>query len=410
MSDATTILPTLVPNPDGARAPQPPRRSAPLRWAIQIAIYLAVAAGVAAFALSILSHDRPEPVQVPPPVAVTGTAVAVPAGAPAWEYIKLGVAHTETALPPLPVAGQVTFDETRTTRLTSPLVGRVDAVLTRIGTPVEEGEKILSIRSGALVDLMVAVKLAETELSAQRRAVERVKSLVDLNAAPAKDLVSAQKELRETELSLEAARMKQRSLHVASAQDGLFWLLAPKSGIVVSRNVAVGQEVGPDTAEPLVVISQLDEVRVHGSVPETDVGGVLVGSEATIASPAAPGRKYIGEVEYVSEQVDPIRRTVDVRVRMKNADHSLRPNAYVQVTFSTQTDARIVVPAEAVVTDDQSSVVFVQEGTPPRLVQRTVELGRQRNGKVEVISGLKAGESLVIKGALLLLNAVSLGE
>lgn len=175
MSDATTILPTLVPNPDGARAPQPPRRSAPLRWAIQIAIYLAVAAGVAAFALSILSHDRPEPVQVPPPVAVTGTAVAVPAGAPAWEYIKLGVAHTETALPPLPVAGQVTFDETRTTRLTSPLVGRVDAVLTRIGTPVEEGEKILSIRSGALVDLMVAVKLAETELSAQRRAVERVK-------------------------------------------------------------------------------------------------------------------------------------------------------------------------------------------------------------------------------------------
>lgn len=386
--------------------PPPPRRSA----AKQIAISLVVAAAVGAFAVSILRHDKAEPEQLASVVAVKGNAVTVPAGTPAWEYIKLGVAKLEPALAPLPVAGRVTFDETRTTRLTSPLVGRVDTVLTRVGTPVQEGEKILSVRSGALVDLMVAVKLAETDLSAQKRATERVRDLVALNAAPAKDLVAAQKTLKEAELTLEAAKLKQRSLHVANASEGLFWLLAPKSGVVVERNVAVGQEVGPDTVEPLAVISQLDEVHVHGSVPESDVGGVLVGSEATVTSPAAPGRKFTGQVEYVSELVDPVRRTVDVRVRMQNADHSLRPNAYVQVTFTIGGGMRVIVPADAVVTDDQSSVVFVQEGSPPKLVKRTVELGRQRNGKAEVVQGLAVGESVVIKGALLLLNAVSLGN
>ena len=94
-----------------------------------------------------------------------------------------------------------------------------------------------------------------------------------------------------------------------------------------------------------------------------------------------------------------------------NPDRLLRPNAFVQVAFSTDGQNRVLVPAEAVVTDDQRSFVFVRVPTKPqRLERRPVSLGRHREGQVEIVDGLAAGETFVSKGALLLLNAVDLAQ
>ena len=81
------------------------------------------------------------------------------------------------------------------------------------------------------------------------------------------------------------------------------------------------------------------------------------------------------------------------------------------MTFASAGEKRIVVPAEAVVTDDQKSVVFIKREAPggaTRLERREVKMGRVRDEKAEIVSGLEDGETFVSRGALLLLNALDL--
>ena len=132
-------------------------------------------------------------------------------------------------------------------------------------------------------------------------------------------------------------------------------------------------------------------------------------SAAAVTLPSAPGRAYPGTIEWVSQMVDAERHTVDVRVRLKNEDGGLRPNAWVQVAFQPVTTPRIVLPSEAVVTDEQRSVVFVR-AADQSVQRRTVQVGRQRSGRVEVMGGVQAGEKVAVSGALLLLNALALSR
>src|SRR5262249_15369862 len=158
-------------------------------------------------------------------------------------------------------------------------------------------------------------------------------------------------------------------------------------GVVVQRQVLEGEEVGPERSEPLLTVAELDEVIVTADVPEHDVAAVQVGDHARIQASAEPEHDLDGNVEYVSEVVDPIRRMVNVRLRVQNQEHVLRPNAFVQVTFNAAQRADpVVVPAEAVVTDDQDSFVFVADAAhPEKYVRRAVVPGRQRGDRVEIV-------------------------
>jgi multidrug efflux pump subunit AcrA (membrane-fusion protein) len=112
----------------------------------------------------------------------------------------------------------------------------------------------------------------------------------------------------------------------------------------------------------------------------------------------------------VSQVVDPQRHTVEVRVRASNADHVLRPNAFVEVSLATDpTRRRVRVPAEAVVSDGKQMVVFVTREAG-HLERVPVTTGRRRDGEVELLSGLAAGTRYVQRGGLLLLNEIALAH
>lgn len=346
-----------------------------------------------------------------PAFTVTGDGVDIRDGAAAWSYLDFAQAQVGQPIPLEPVPARVAFDEARSQPIFAPLPGRVDAVSVRLGQHVDKSERLLAIRSTALVDLSKEIDLLRSKESARGKAVERLRALVTLKAVPEKDLTSAEQDLKQAQLAREAAELKLRSLSVADASEGRYWLTAPQAGVVVERSVLMGQEVGPDRGDPLLVIAEVDEVIVTADVPEVDVRGLQVGQPASISSPAAPDQPIVGRVEYVGEVVDPVRRMVNVRVRVLNTDRLLRPNAFVQVAFSTDGQNRVLVPAEAVVTDDQRSFVFVRmPSKPQRLERRPVSIGRHREGQVEIVDGLSAGETFVSKGALLLLNAVDLAQ
>jgi cobalt-zinc-cadmium efflux system membrane fusion protein len=382
-------------------------RWTPAKWVATGALML----GVAGVVLAARARNAPRTVAPVPDVSVEGDRISIRAGAPTWSYVEFAQASVGQPIAPAPVPGRVAFDEARSQPIFAPLPGRVETVAVRLGQRVDAGERLVAVRSTALVDLSKQIEQLHADEAARAKVVDRLRALVELKAVPEKDLVAAQQELRQAELAREAAELKLKSLPGVASNDGLYWLTASRSGVVVERSVLTGQEVGPERADPLLVVAEIDEVIVTADVPEDAVTGIDVGQPATVMSAALPERALEGRVEYVGEVVDPLRRMVNVRVRVPNADKLLRPNAFVQVTFASDGPRRVVLPAEAVVTDDQRSFVFVRSADQPqRLERRLVTPGRRSEGQVEIVDGLAPGETYVAKGAILLLNAVDLAD
>lgn len=347
----------------------------------------------------------PAPESKPPLADAQGVSLA--SDAPQWKYLTLAVADEGPPLAPLPVPAHVELDPRRSAAVGAPLPGRVESVLVRAGSRVQKGDKLFSVKSGAYVELDRDTAMARAQVAVNERLAARAKELFELKAVPQKDVFAAEAELEAARLGLKAAESKQRSLAVTGEGDGLFWVRAPRAGTIVDLNVSPGLEVTPERETPLARLSDLDEVLVIADVPETDIAGITLGESAVIKSPAG---ERPGTIEYVSEVVDARRRTVEVWVRAENADRQLRPNGFVEVVLQPDTDRRVVkVPDGAVVTRGQSAVVFVV-AAPGRLEPRVVKVGRRRDGETELRAGLTAGTRFVSRGALLLLNQVSLSS
>jgi cobalt-zinc-cadmium efflux system membrane fusion protein len=303
----------------------------------------------------------------------------------------------------------VSFDEQRTSAVGTPLAGRIDRVTVRLGDHVEKGARLFSVRSGEMADLERDRESARASVVVKRKVFERARDLVRLQAAPEKEQIAAEAELREAELASQTAHSKLQSLKIASDGANLFWVTAPRHGTVVDMDAYANQEVTPGREKALVQISDLDEVMVLADVTESDSAEVKEKAEVEIR---AQGGKVVrtGKVEHVSEVVDPERRAVEVRIRVANQDRALRPNSLVEILFAPASGSlRVRVPSSAVVTDGEKSVVFVAKGTS-RLERVPVTLGRQRDGEVELLTGLAAGTRYVSRGALLLLNEVELAD
>jgi len=342
-------------------------------------------------------------------LALEGGGLSLSENAPQWTYLELRDAEEGPPLEPLPWPARIDFDERRSASVGSPLAGRVDAVEVRLGDRVKRGDPLFSVRSGAFADLEREVAAAKADVAVKVRVVQRSKELFALQAVPEKDVLAAEAELQSAVLVLKAAVAKRQSLKVGGAGDSLFWVTAPRAGAVVDADVSAGQEVTPERDKALVRINDLDEVLIVADVPEIDLGNLKAG-DAVKVRVLGQGLELTSNVTFISEVVDPKRRTVEVRARMTNAERRLRPNAYVELVPAHDTSVRRVrVPETAVVTDGTRSVVFVAR-SPRRLEPVPVQTGRHRGGEVELTSGLEAGTRYVARGALLLLNQVELGE
>lgn len=395
---------TDQPSRDSAQAP--PSFVALVPYRRSLVVGLAAVLVLAVGAALLRSHGQTEAL-VPPPFAVDGERVAIQPGTATWSYLDFARAEPQAPVVAAPLPGRVAFDEGRAAPVVAPLAGRVDAVPVRLGERVAAGDRLLAVRSSDLIDLTKELELQRAAEAAKTKTVERLRALVELNAEPRRKLLDAEQDLAQVRLARQSAELKLNSLSVAHDDAGLYWLLAPRGGVVVERAVLAGQQVGPERSEPLLVIAELDEVIVRADVPEAELTGLTAGRAADVLINGSGGARLTGRIEYVGEVIDPARRMIEVRVRVPNPDRSLRPNAFVQVVFAAGDESPIVVPAEAVVTDDQQSFVFVR-GADDVLQRREVALGRQRAGRVEIARGLSPGDTYVTRGAILLLNAVDL--
>ena len=364
----------------------------------------AVLGATAATGIStVFAHRVTAVPRSPSPYQIEADAVRLRAPGP----FRFDTAVAESG-PPLsrpPVTARVSTREQLTAPSFAPLDGRVAEVAVRIGDHVKQGDKMVLVRSGDLASLQRDLKAAQLSIQTKQALEKRIELLVEGRAASQNELLVAQSELAEAKLVAQAASSRLRSLSVRPEGDSGYWVLAPRAGTVVQLDATAGKQVGPDREHPVATIADLDEVLVVADLPQKDAAVLDPGGRVVVRLPGSQV-EVAGTIEVVSDVLDPDRQTVPVRVRVGNEAHKLRAYAFVEATFSSLPDERILqVPAEAVVSDGSTSVVFV-ETEPGVLRRRPVQLGRQSADKAEIMNGISAGDRVVVKGALLLLNAL----
>jgi membrane fusion protein, multidrug efflux system len=300
------------------------------------------------------------------------------------------------AMPPMPVdvdtarQGDV-VDAVRATgrieavqavELRSDEQGRVLELLFREGQRVVKGTPLVRIDDALLRAQAVR---AEAERDLARQQLERVRRLRADNAASPADLERVEA----------GARSAEAALAVLQLQIERTVVRAPFAGSVGQRFVSTGDYVTPAT--PLLTLQTTDPQRAVIEVPERYAAELRRGQEVEFTVAAYPGRTFRAQVEFIDPVVQAEGRTILVKGRAPNPDEALKTGMFIEarLAVTTRTGA-IVVPEDAVQPLRTANVIWaVVDGKASR---RVVQLGTRSEGVVEVVSGIKPGEQVVVGG------------
>ena len=300
------------------------------------------------------------------------------------------------SMPPMPVdvdtaRYQSVVDAVRAT-------GRIEAMQAVDLRPDEQGrvtglhfyEGQFVGKGAALVSIDDAMPRAQAERAAAerdlaRQQLERVRLLRQQNASSAADLERAEANARSA-----AAALAVLQLQIARST-----VRAPFAGVVGQRFVNVGDYV--TSATRLLTLQTVDPQRAVIEVPERHAIQLRPGQTVAFTVAADPAHTYNAQVDFIDPVVQTANRTIMVKARAPNPNRVLRPGMFIEARLATATRMNaIVVPEDAVQPLRTANVVWVIDGG--KASRRVVQLGARSQGVVEVLSGVKAGELVVVGG------------
>ena len=180
---------------------------------------------------------------------------------------------------------------------------------------------------------------------------------------------------------------------------------APISGVIQTRTVQTGQYV--QTGTVLATLVRRDPLLLRFRVPERDAARIKPGQQARFQV-REDSREFTAKVVHVAESADDTSRLVDITANIDDpSDRTLRPGSFAEISVPVASASEApVIPVSAVRPSERGFLAYVVEGD--KAVERILTLGmRSADGRVEVLSGLKGGESLVVRGAEALSNGVA---
>lgn len=314
----------------------------------------------------------------------------------------------EALVATLSLPGEVASDPDRTAKISSPVAGRIDQVSFREWSTVKKGDVLAMIRVPELGNIRSAYTAALAKAKAARANASRFESLLG-------ERLASEQAFRDADAQAEALEAESRSLGEqltglgAGAGGGSGFLLALRAainGTVISRDAVVGQPITAD--KTLGSIAELAQVWFLGRVFEKDLSALRIGAPAEVRLNAYPDRHFPGEIQFIGQQIDPSARTLTARVVLDNPEGLIRIGLFgtAQVAKGTPaSEPRLVVARSALVDVAGKSVVFVKQPDGD-FEMHDVVLGESAVGKVEVVSGLREGEQVVVSGAFTLKSAV----
>jgi membrane fusion protein (multidrug efflux system) len=262
--------------------------------------------------------------------------------------------------------------------------GRIEKLLFREGQPVKKGE-VLVVLDSAEARARLAGTQADLKLAESR--YKRNEELV------ARNFISRQA-LDESRASLDILRA-----HIQQDQVALdkTVIRAPFTAVAGLRQVSPGAYVNKGDA--IVRLDALGTLKLEVPVPEIYLPLVRIGLPITLTVDALPGKTFSGKVHAIDPVVDPVSRNVRVRARIANPGGLLKPGMFARATARLGGKTRaILLPEQVIVPRTDGSYIFLAVDGKAEL--RKVTLGKRDPGRVEIISGVKAGDTVILDGQI----------
>ncbi len=308
---------------------------------------------------------------------------------------KLGV-RTEAASTRLlgkmvRAAGRIEPDERRMYAISPKFEGYVERLYVNVtGQPVSKGQALFDVYSPELVsaqrEYLIAMQGMQAMKDAAPEAQGGMKQLAESSLARLRNWDLPPEQLAALVKSGEASRT--------------ITFRSPVSGLVTERKALQGMRFMP--GEALYQVTDLSSVWVVADVFEQDIGLVKTGAKATVTIAAYPNQVFEGRITYVYPTMQAETRTVAVRIELANPGQLLKPAMFAQVELPVGGKAPVLtVPDSAVIDSGTRRIVLVQvqEG---RFEPREVELGARGENYVEVVSGVREGEQVVVAANFLI--------
>ena len=268
--------------------------------------------------------------------------------------------------------------------LTAQISDTVQKVHFTDGTEVEAGTILVTLTNA---EELANVSGALASYTEARQQFERTKPLVDKGALSQASMDAATRDLDEATARLNAAR----------ARAGDYVITAPFAGLLGLRQVSPGTLVSPGTE--ITTLDDITIIKLDFSIPERFISILRPGQEIAAKAAAYPDMEFRGIVKTINSRVNPVTRAVAVRAEIDNRERYLRPGMLLTVDLVSNLKEALSVPEKSLIPVGGSQFVFVV-GEDNKVERIEIEVGRRYGNRVEVLSGLKAGDRIVISGLL----------
>ena len=312
--------------------------------------------------------------------------------------------------------GELEVDQRAYAEVGVPVQARVTRLLVNAGQTVRRGQTLAELTSPELGQARAEYLSAEARVKLADAALERKRGLAAEKIVPLREVQEAESQAAEARAALRTARaaigafgVEPPSSDTPEAAASSFVLRSPVSGSVIERRAVVGQMLDPST--PAFRVGDLSTLWLTVHAFERDAVRIQNGTAARIVFPALPGQDFAGKVTVAGQHVESESRTVPIRIDVENMSGVLRPGMSATAVLPVgATGAPILtVPVAAVQRVRNEWCVFLPKGEGAFEIRR-IGRGRDLAGEVEVLSGLRSGEQIVVDGAFLLKAQAEKGQ
>lgn len=250
----------------------------------------------------------------------------------------------------------------------------IDRILVDVGDKVQKGQLLVTLDPTQYTQAQVQLKTVEDDYN-------RLLPVYEAGGISAQQIQQAKAQV---DVQREAVANLKKNIEVKS----------PITGVVTARNYESGDLFA---AQPILHVMQIDPLKVIVNISEQYFPNVKVGMPVDLLVDIFPDKKFTGTVSLIYPALDPATRTFKVEVRVPNADRSLRPGMFARTIFDLGEKPGIMVPDVAVQKQVGTAERYLYVITPDSVAERrAVKLGRQVGDRIDVLSGVEAGEQVAV--------------